>query len=124
MPTTCFIDEYEQHDYISCLHGNGMDICMLKNILRWLGGCSHGKLTGNTSSVLCLLKLGHHLAEKPLWKGTIGSIVLDRVLSSQAVIITDCSSSVAMATAHCLRRLVNSICAGNGHLIPVILCEE
>ena len=71
-----------------------------------------------------MLKLGHHLAEKPLSNGTIGPIVLERVLSSQVVIITDCSSSEAMATADSLRRLVNSICAGNAHLILVILCEK
>ena len=68
MPTTCGIDEYETNDYISCLHGNDMDICMLKTFFDALGVCSHEKLTGHTSSVLCLLKLSHQLAEKPLWK--------------------------------------------------------
>ena len=37
MPTTCGIDEYETNDYISCLHGNDMDICMLKAFFDALG---------------------------------------------------------------------------------------
>ena len=101
--------------FLACMEMTWTFACSKHSSMHW-GVCSHEKLTGHTSSVLCLLKLRK---KKHNWLYSSGPSTFVTTYN-----ITDCSSSVAIATAHCLRRLVKSICAANGHLVPVILCKE
>ena len=125
MPTTSLIDEYETNDYISCLHGNDMDICMLKTFFDALG-CVRTRSWQATqaryyvcSNWVIILQKSHCEKKKHNWLYSSSPSTFVTTCN-----ITDCSSSVAIATAHYLRKLVKSICAANGHLVPVILCKE